>query len=240
MTARRNSDPVHQQAAYRPRPGVVIPLPALGQSDTRAPLHTTLRIRGIVSGLAPYPAARTPCYVCIDPTAVQTRQPRVFGVLDPWSPCFQSLCVRFPCVADGDLRALADRRRRTARVGLRRSRAAGRPGAAVACPSRSCSPRFRTPAARLAKRGKPGWRGGQRRGRGLGVRRPDQVTDNTVTVRDSKRFAEPLALPRSCPLYVRKQWIRRTYDPILWWSASSARTCIPYRHGGMFSQVSTA
>ena len=30
------------------------------------------------------------------------------------------------------------------------------PGAAVACPSRSCSPRFRMTAARLARRGKPG------------------------------------------------------------------------------------
>jgi hypothetical protein len=28
---------------------------------------------------------------------------------------------------------------------------------------------------------------------------------DTVTVRDSKRFAEPLALPRSCPPYVRDQ-----------------------------------
>ena len=44
------------------------------------------------------------------------------GVLDPW-PCFQSLCVRFPCVAGAALRALADRRRLTARVGLGRSRA---------------------------------------------------------------------------------------------------------------------
>jgi hypothetical protein len=220
---------------------MVIPLPALGQSDTRAPLHTTLRIRGIVSGLAQYPAARTPCYVCIDPTAVQTRQPRVFGVLDPWS-CFQSLCVRFPCVADGDLRALADRRRRTVRVGLGRSRAAGRPGAAVDCPSRSCSPRFRTPAARLAERGKPGWRGGQRRGRGLSVRRLGQVADNTVTVtvRDSKRFAEPLALPRSCPLYVRDQWISRIHNRILWRPAPSARTCSRRRSSGVFPQVSTA
>ena len=43
MTARRHSDPVHQQAAHRPRPGVVIPLPANGQFDTRAPQHTTFR-----------------------------------------------------------------------------------------------------------------------------------------------------------------------------------------------------
>jgi hypothetical protein len=37
------------------------------------------------------------------------------------------------------------------------------------------------------------------------------VTKN-VTVHDSKRFAEPLALPRSCPLYVRDHWASRTRD----------------------------
>src|SRR5216683_6859750 len=96
-------------------------------------------------------------------------------------------------------------------------------------------------AARLAKRGKPGgqegsaggrfatirvdgrWPGwhawGCRGGRGLGVRRPGRVAANTVTVRDSKRFAEPLALPRSCPPYVRDQWFGRTHDRILWWPA---------------------
>jgi hypothetical protein len=31
----------------------------------------------------------------------------------------------------------------------------------------------------------------------------------TVTVRDGKRFAGPLALPRSCPLYVRDHWTSR-------------------------------
>ena len=41
------------------------------------------------------------------------------------------------------------------------------------------------------------------------------VAADTVTVRDSKRFAEPLALPRSCPLYVRDQWISRTHDRIV-------------------------
>jgi hypothetical protein len=35
---------------------------------------------------------------------------------------------------------------------------------------------------------------------------------NTVTVRDGKRCAEPLALARSCPLYVRDQPTRRTRD----------------------------
>jgi hypothetical protein len=61
-----------------------------------------------------------------------------------------------------------------------------------------------------------------------------------VTVGDSKRFAEPLALPRSCPPYVRDQWISRTHDRILWWPALSARTCSRCRSDGTFSQVSTA
>ena len=50
--------------------------------------------------------------------------------------------------------------------------------------------------------------------RGLGVSCLGRAAD-TVTVRDSKRFAEPLALPGSCPLYVRDQWISRTHDRIL-------------------------
>ena len=79
MTARRNSDPVHQQAAYRPRPGVVIPLPALGQSDTRAPLHTTLRIRGIVSGLAQYPAAPEHLVMCASIRRPSRRANRVYS-----------------------------------------------------------------------------------------------------------------------------------------------------------------
>lgn len=101
--------------------------------------------------------------------------------------------------------------------------------------ARSCSPRSRMPAARLAKCGKPGgeeaalglvrhqrvdgrWPGwhacGCRGGRGLGVRRPGRVAANTVTVRGSKRFGEPLAVPRSCPPYVRDQWISRTHNRI--------------------------
>ncbi len=40
-----------------------------------------------------------------------------------------------------------------------------------------------------------------------GLERPDPVT-----VCDSKRFAEPLALPTSCPPYVRDQWNCRTRD----------------------------
>ncbi len=184
--------------------------------------------------------------------------PRRVGVLDPW-PCFQSLCVRFPCVADAALRALANRRRLTARVGLGRSRAAGRQAPRPACPSRSCSPRSRMTAARraairVARRAAHGsvrpdksrWavarlaRADTAVAGGLGVRRPGRVTANTVTVRDSKRFAEPLALPRSCPPYVRDQWISRTHDRILWRPAPSARTCSRCRSGGIFSQVSTA
>ena len=51
---------------------------------------------------------------------------------------------------------------------------------------------------------------------GLGVCRPGRVAANTVTVRDSKRFAKPLALPGSCPLYVRDQSIIRTHSRMLW------------------------
>src|SRR6266702_3719376 len=54
------------------------------------------------------------------------------------------------------LRALADRRRLNGESGSWAITGRRAPGAAVACPSRSCSPRFRMTAARLAKRGKPG------------------------------------------------------------------------------------
>jgi hypothetical protein len=63
---------------------------------------------------------------------------------------------------------------------------------------------------------------------------------NTVTVRDSKRFAEPLALPRFCPLYVRDQWVSRINDRILWCPAPSARMYSRFRFGGIFSQLSMA
>jgi hypothetical protein len=90
MTARRNSDPVHQQAAYRPGPGVVIPLPALGQSDTRAPLHT-LHIRGIVSGLAQYPAAPEHLVMCASIRRPSRRANRVYSASwihgRAFSPC---------------------------------------------------------------------------------------------------------------------------------------------------------
>jgi hypothetical protein len=59
------------------------------------------------------------------------------------------------------------------------------------------------------------WPGWSAAARGLRVRSPGRVAADTVTVRDSKRFAEPLALPGSCPLYVRDQWISRTHDRIL-------------------------
>jgi hypothetical protein len=36
---------------------------------------------------------------------------------------------------------------------------------------------------------------------------------NTVTVRDGERFAGPLALPGSCPPYVRDQRTSRTRNP---------------------------
>ncbi len=54
------------------------------------------------------------------------------------------------------LPALADRRRLNGESGSWEITGRRAPGAAVACPSRSCSPRFRMTAARLAKRGKPG------------------------------------------------------------------------------------
>src|SRR6266571_5394221 len=52
---------------------------------------------------------------------------------------------------------------------------------------------------------------------------------HTVTVRDSKRFAEPLAMPRFCPPYVRDQWTSRTQDRISWWPMLAVRTCSRYR-----------
>ena len=88
--------------------------------------------------------------------------------------------------------------------------------------SRSLSPRSRMTAARLAERGTPGGEEGSAGGRfatirvdgrcpgwhtrgcrggwGLGVSPSWPGGGDTVTVRDSKRFAEPLALPKSCPL----------------------------------------
>jgi hypothetical protein len=167
----------------------------------------------------------------------QYSQTCVIGLLGSGS-CFQSLCMRFPSVAGADLRALAGRRRLTARVGLGRSRAAGRRGSPVRrghvprVPGERC-----TPPPRVANRV------GEEDSAGAGalvVRRPGRVTGNTVTIRDSKRFAEPLALPRSCPPYVRDQWINRTHDRTSWWPAPSDRTCFRYRSGGTFSQVSTA
>ena len=84
------------------------------------------------------------------------------------------------------------------------------------------------------------WPGWSAAGRGLGVRSPGRVAADTVTVRDSKRFAEPLALPGSCPLYVRDQWISRTRARTVRWPTLSARTCSLCWLGGMFSQVSMA
>jgi hypothetical protein len=140
-----------------------------------------------------------------------------------------------PLRGDAALRPLADRRRLTAGVGLgdhgppgtgRRGRLSLE-GMFPTVPDARCTPRqaWRT-----------GWRGGQRTGpfatiriderwpcwhargccggRGLGVRGPCRVAADTVTVRDSKRFAEPLALPGSCPLHVREQWISRIHTRI--------------------------
>jgi hypothetical protein len=128
----------------------------------------------------------------------------------------QSLCVRFPCVADAAVRALADRRRLTARVGLGDHGPAAAPGAVVTCPRGHvpggsgrplhASPGVANRVARRAARGRfarirvdgrwPGWHArGCRGGRGLGVRRRGRVVANAVTVRDSKRFAGPLVCP---------------------------------------------
>jgi hypothetical protein len=79
------------------------------------------------------------------------------GDLDPW-PCFQSRCMRLPSVAGAALRALADRRRLTAGVGLegaqaprrRRSRRGGRLSSGV------MFPQFPGNAVRLARRGELG------------------------------------------------------------------------------------
>src|SRR5258708_38591915 len=60
-------------------------------------------------------ARRHKWHFCADEfnTGVTITNKHVFGVLDP-RPCFQSLCVRFPCVAGAAVRAFADRRRLTA------------------------------------------------------------------------------------------------------------------------------
>jgi hypothetical protein len=64
-----------------------------------------------------------------------------------------------------------------------------------------------------------------------------QVAD-TVTVRDGKRFARPLAVPRSCPLYVRDHGTCRTHDRMLRWLALVGPNVCPNRSGCIFSQVS--
>jgi hypothetical protein len=109
------------------------------------------------------------------------------------------------------------------------------PGALTVCPSRSCSPRSRMTAARRVAKpsGEEGSAGVgspplESMGGGQAGTRADAAAAGalvfavlagwrryTVTVRDSKRFAEPLALPRSCPPYVRDQRISRTHDRIM-------------------------
>jgi hypothetical protein len=76
------------------------------------------------------------------------------------------------------------------------------------------------------------------RHRSHGVRRGNRWPGITVTVRDSKRFAEPLALPRSCPPYVRDQPTRRMRDRKLRLPLPSARTCSRYWPDGISSLVS--
>jgi hypothetical protein len=50
---------------------------------------------------------------------------------------------------------------------------------------------------------------------GLRCSRRGRVEVEPVTVRDSKRFTEPLAVPRSCPLYVRDHETCRTHGRVL-------------------------
>jgi hypothetical protein len=85
-------------------------------------------------------------------TSKSNTQNRRFG-----SMVVLSVFVRaVPLRGHAALRALADRRRLNGESGSWAITGRRAPGAAVACPSRSCSPRFRMTAARLAKRGKPG------------------------------------------------------------------------------------
>ena len=167
--------------------------------------------------------------------------------------------MRFPCVAGAVLRPFANRRRLSAGVGPGRSRAAGRRGRLSfdvmfpAVPDARCmaSPGVANRVAGREARGsvchrKSRWAGGQAGTRADAATPGPRCSPswpgaaNTVTVRDSKRFGEPLALPRSCPPYVRDQWISRTHDRILRWHAPSDRTCNQCRSGGMFSQVRMA
>src|SRR5215472_4875081 len=115
-----------------------------------------------------------------------------------------------------------------------------------------------TAARRVAN---PGWRGGRRTGPFATARvdgrwpgwHPDgcrgsralvfavqAVGGYAVTLGDSKRFAGPLALLRSCPPYVRDQWTSRTHDRIPWWPAPLIRTCSRCLSGETFSQLNTA
>jgi len=96
------------------------------------------------------------------------------------------------------------------------------------------------PIGAYQAKGLPATAGGARRKRpGPGIRARGRVTGNTVTIRDRKGFAGPLALPRSCPPYVRDQWVSRTHDRMLWWPAPSSRMWSRGRSGGIFLQFST-
>src|SRR5215469_10984132 len=60
-----------------------------------------------------------------------------------------------------------------------------------------------------------------------------------VTVGDSKRFARQLALPRSCPPYVRDPWTDRTHDRIRGSRRRRSERIADADPGWTFSQVST-
>jgi hypothetical protein len=81
--------------------------------------------------------------------------------------------------------------------GTRRSR---RRAPCRSAPARRAAPGHPRPDATAHAGGPPG----------RGVRNRAGWPGNAVTVRDGKRFAGPLALPGSCPLYVRDQWTDRT------------------------------
>ena len=166
---------------------------------------------------------------CLEETRTGADSAGILGRAFNPGVCGCPAWLALPC---GHGLILADSRREWV-LGDHGRRAASVPGAAAACPQGHVPAVPDNAAVCLARR-RAGRRGAGSPGRGegrwavgglalgcrgsrlLGVRRGGQVVvAESVTVRDSKRCAGPLAVPRPCPLYVRDHGISRTHDRVL-------------------------